>query len=67
LKSLIDKGFIKVNNFKNNNNKLQYRYLLTPKGVVGKSKLTARFLQEKIKEYEALECEIECLKKEVCL
>ena len=34
LKSLIKKGFIKVNNFKNSNNKIQYSYLLTPKGVV---------------------------------
>ena len=44
LKSLIKKGFIKVNNFRNSNNKTQYSYLLTPKGIEEKAKLTLDFI-----------------------
>ena len=44
LKSLIGKGFIKVNNFRNSNNKTQYSYLLTPKGIEEKAKLTLDFI-----------------------
>jgi EPS-associated MarR family transcriptional regulator len=65
LKSLIEKGLIKAENFKNNNNKSQYAYLLTPKGIKEKSKLTKDFLQRKIMEYEMLEREIASLKREI--
>lgn len=65
LKSLIEKGWLKARNFKNNKNKLSYAYLLTPKGVEEKSKLTVRFLKRKIQEYEDLKSEIESLKAEV--
>lgn len=65
LKSLIEKGWLKARNFKNNKNKLSYAYLLTPKGVEEKSKLTVRFLKRKVQEYEALRIEIESLKVEV--
>ena len=44
LKSLIKKGFIKVDNFRNSNNKIQYSYLLTPKGIEEKAKLTLDFI-----------------------
>ena len=59
LQSLIQIGLVKVNNFKNSKNKTQYSYLLTPKGVAEKTKLTIEFLQVKTKEYEALKKEVE--------
>ena len=67
LKALIEKGSIKADNFKNSANKTGYLYLLTPKGLEEKITLTQRFLQRKIAEYEALEQEIEQLRKEVRL
>ena len=65
LKSLIERGWIKANNFKNSKNKLAYAYLLTPKGIEQKGRITVRFLKRKMNEYEALKDEIERLKKEV--
>jgi len=65
IKSLVEKGLIKINNFRNNKNKIQYSYLLTPKGIEEKAKLTKKFLQLKISEYDALADEIEVLKGEV--
>ena len=62
LKSLIQKGFVKINNFKNSKNKTQYSYLLTPSGIEEKTKLTIEFLKTKTKEYEALKEEVEKLK-----
>ena len=50
LQSLIQKGFIKINNFKNSKHKIQYSYLLTPKGVAEKTKLTISFLKVRTKE-----------------
>ena len=64
LKSLIEKGFIKVNNFRNSNNKTQYSYLLTPKGIEEKAKLTLDFIRIKTQEYDTLKQEIEILKQE---
>ena len=64
VKSLIEKGFIKVNNFRNNKNKIQYSYLLTPKGIEGKAKLTLDFIRIKTQEYDTLKQEIESLKQE---
>ena len=64
IKSLIEKGFIKVNNFRNNKNKIQYSYLLTPKGVEEKAKLTLDFIRIKTQEYDVLKQEIESLKQE---
>ena len=61
LKSLIEKGFIKVNNFRNSNNKIQYSYLLTPKEIV---KLTLDFIRIKTQECDTLKQEIESLKQE---
>lgn len=65
LKALLDKGLIKMQNFRNSRNKLAYAYLLTPAGVAAKTSLTARFLKRKMAEYEALRVEIEELRREV--
>ena len=65
LKALIDKGWVKIQNFSNNKNKLGYTYLLTPTGIVQKASLTGRFLQRKMQEYEALKQEIKQMKQEV--
>jgi EPS-associated MarR family transcriptional regulator len=65
LKALIDTGFIKVQNFRNNRNKLSYAYLLTPRGIESKASITVQFLKRKIAEYEALKTEIEQLQREV--
>src|SRR5262245_27602031 len=58
LKALVDKGWIKAANFKNSKNKTAYMYLLTPRGIEEKARVTARFLQIKMREYEALRDEI---------
>jgi len=65
LKGLMEKGWLKASNFKNSNNKIAYAYILTPKGVSEKAKLTTRFLQRKVREYEMLKGEIEKLRQEV--
>lgn len=65
LKALVEKGWVKLENFQNNSRKLGYLYLLTPRGIAAKTTLTARFLRRKLLEYEALKAEIEQLKCEV--
>jgi len=65
LQALIEKGWLKVNNFRNSNNKLAYAYLLTPIGIEEKALLTVRYLKRKIGEYEDLKREIDVLSKEV--
>ena len=65
LKALIEKGWIKANNFKNHKQKSAYAYLLTPKGIERKAQITVRFLKRKVEEYEALKQEIEQLQEEV--
>jgi EPS-associated MarR family transcriptional regulator len=67
LKALIEKGLIKVDNFKNSANKSGYLYLLTPQGIEDKVLLTQSFLKRKLKEHKELEKEIEQLRKEVKL
>ena len=64
MKKLIDKGWIKLSNFGHNPNKSGYIYLLTPKGIEQKSRLTTSFLKTKIKEFEMLRDEISKLKLE---
>ena len=59
LKSLQQKGLIKIKNFKKNPKKLNYLYLLTPKGISEKTKLTLNFMKRKMQEYEELKREIE--------
>jgi EPS-associated MarR family transcriptional regulator len=65
LQALIEKGLVKANNFKNSSNKKAYMYLLTPRGIEEKAKITAQFLSRKIAEYEALEKEIQQLRQYV--
>ena len=67
IKALIDKGFIKFQNFYNNKKKSAYIYFLTPQGIEEKAEVTYRFLQRKIKEYENIKVEIESLKNEAAL
>lgn len=64
LNALVEKGCLKVNNFRNSENKLAYAYLLTPRGVDEKARITVRFLKCKMQEYERLRLEIEELKRE---
>ena len=64
LKALIEKGLLKATNFRNNKNKLAYMYLLTPSGIEEKASITMRFLKYKLQEYEALQEEIEELRRE---
>lgn len=57
IKALRKKGFVKINNFKKNKNKLHYTYLLTPKGISYKTKMAYFFMKQKIAEYESLKKE----------
>jgi len=59
LNALKKKGLIKIKNFKNNKNKINYLYILTPKGITKKSLLTVNFMKRKMKEYEELKKELE--------
>ena len=61
LNALIDKGWVKMQNFHQSKNKFKYVYLLTPQGMSERMALTSRFLQRKKAEYEALKAEIESL------
>ena len=65
LKALVDKGWIKIDNFNKNPNKLGYLYLVTPKGIAAKTKLTLQCLKRKLIEYDELKTEIETLEKEL--
>ena len=67
LKSLIDVGWVKLDNFQKSDNKWGYAYLLTPKGIREKSILTHKFIERKRKEYENLKKEIEALEVETGL
>ena len=58
LKALKAKGLVKISNFRKNPNKIHYIYILTPRGITEKSKLTINFMKRKIKEYEELKREI---------
>ena len=64
MKKLFEKGLIKLSNFSNNFKKINYIYLLTPKGIEHKTKLTFEFLKIKMKEYEILKDEINKLEKD---
>lgn len=64
LRTLVEKGLVKANNFKRSDNKLAYAYVLTPAGLEEKSRLSKAFLQRKLAEFEALEQEIAALRRE---
>lgn len=63
IKALNKKGLIKIRNFKKNNNKLYYLYLLTPKGINRKAKMTLNYLKKKSEEYEQLKKEFKEIQK----
>tara|TARA_B100000029_G_scaffold484866_1_gene537546 strand:- start:4900 stop:5199 length:300 start_codon:yes stop_codon:yes gene_type:complete len=58
LKALQKKGLIKIDNFKKNPNKVNYMYVLTPKGIAEKTKLTINFMKRTLKEYDQLKKEL---------
>ena len=63
IKALLEKGVVKVDNFKRSDNKLGYLYLLTPEGVERKRKLTLLFIQRKSEEFDKLKQEMERIDK----
>ena len=65
LKSLIDVGWVKLDNFQKSDNKWGYAYFLTPSGVAEKAAITIRFLKRKKQEYSELQSEIAQLQQEV--
>ena len=65
VRALVDKGWVKLSNFKRSDNKLGYIYLLTPEGVSEKTVLAQNFLKRKSEEYNRLKQEIEILKNEL--
>jgi len=58
IKALQNKGFVKIENFKKNPNKINYFYVLTPKGISTKTRLTINFMKRKMKEYDQLKKEL---------
>ena len=54
-----NKGFVKIKNFQKNPNKLNYAYILTPKGISQKTQLTISFMKRKMQEYDELKKELE--------
>ncbi len=67
LKALVEKGWIKIDNFSQSKNKFGYIYLLTPDGVAQKVLLAGQFLKRKLREYEQLKLEIDSFKTEQLL
>lgn len=65
LNALIEKGLVKVNNFRQSKNKKGYIYLLTPSGAEEKAKITLQFLKSKLVEYEAIKIEIQQLQHDI--
>lgn len=65
LKALVDKGWVKAGNFHRSDNKWAYAYLLTPTGAAAKVRLARAFLGRKVREFEALQGEIESLRREL--
>lgn len=65
LKNLVEKGLVKLNNFKGSDNKMNYIYLLTPKGMSEKVNQTINFMNQKMKEYDELRLEALYLKKKL--
>jgi EPS-associated MarR family transcriptional regulator len=65
IKALINKGAVKVENFRASDNKMRYAYVLTPDGMTDKARMTGRFLQRKMREYAALKAEIDGLTEEL--
>ncbi len=64
INAFVTRGWVKASNFKNSKNKAAYMYLLTPRGIEEKARVTMRFLQARIREYESLKEEIQALRAE---
>lgn len=65
LRALLDKGWVKMQRFHDNQRKRAYLYLLTPAGMAQKAAMTMRFLERKMAEYDRLRAEIEALQREM--
>jgi len=65
LKAFIDRGWVRPRCFQHNENKRGYAYIITPEGLEAKERITVRFLQCKLTEYEALQEEIKELRQEI--
>lgn len=65
LRAIVEKGHVKVYNFRRSDNKLRYAYVLTPSGIAERALLARRFLQRKMKEYDAIRAEIESVVQEI--
>ena len=65
LRALVEKGQVKVRNFRASDNKLRYAYVLTPQGIAEKTRLTGAFLRRKMVEYEELKAEIAAVEAEL--
>jgi EPS-associated MarR family transcriptional regulator len=64
IRALIARGWVKASNFKNSRNKAAYLYILTPSGLRGRASLAVEYLRKKVMEYEALQAEIERMRRE---
>ena len=65
INELIKKGWLKLSNFKNSRNKVAYLYVLTPKGLTNKARITREYLYYKLEQFERIKQEIDDLKQEV--
>src|ERR1700722_3430171 len=65
VQALVERGLLKATNFKNSQRKSAYMYYLTPRGIEEKALVTARFLQQKVREYEELRADIARIREEV--
>ncbi len=65
LAELTKKGFIKIQRFKNAKNRLPYAYMLTPRGIEEKGRITIQFLKRKLLEYDKIQAEIHALTRDV--
>ena len=65
LNALVEKGSVKLENFRGANNRMRYAYLLTPAGFEDKAQLTAKFLKRKLKEYTDIKAEIQALSQDL--
>ena len=65
LKSLLSRGLVKIDNFVSSKRKYEYAYILTPEGVKEKMKITKLFLNEKMREYDLIQKEINELEKKI--
>ena len=64
LNALMERGLVKARNFTNSRNKRAYMYYLTPQGLQEKARVTVRFFRQRMQEYEALQQEIETLRRD---